>query len=71
MKEKIIGGVSLSDWKKAFANTVAIAIDKDYFSDFLFDDLEFNSNTEEDINYAWKSVEEAFEEIFDLKLRSC
>ena len=29
MKEKIIGGVSLSDWKKAFANTVAIAIDKD------------------------------------------
>ena len=70
MKEKIIGGISLSAWKKAFADTVAIAIDKDYFSDFLFYDLEFNSNTEEDINYAWKCVEEVFEEIFDLKLRS-
>ena len=52
MEEKIIGGVSLSTWKKAFANTVAVAIDKDYFSDTLFYDLEFNSNTEEDIDYA-------------------
>ena len=71
MEEKIIGGVSLSTWKKAFVNTVAVAIDKDYFSDTLFYDLEFNSNIEEDIDYAWKCVEEVFEEIFDLKLRNC
>ena len=71
MKEKLIGGISLSVWKNAFADAVAIAIDKDYFSDTLFFDLDFSNETEKDIEYAWKCVEEAFEEVFGSKLRGC
>lgn len=67
MKEKLIGGISLSVWKKAFAD----AIDKDYFCDILFLDLGFNAKTEKGIRYAWKCVEEAFEEVFGFKLRGC
>jgi len=67
MKEKLIGGISLSVWKRAFAD----AIDKDYFGDTLFFDLDFDAKTEEGINYAWECVEEAFEEVFGFKLKGC
>lgn len=70
MEEKMINNIPLSTWKKAFADTVAIAIDKDYFSDTLFYDLNFSCNTNEEIQYAWECVEEAFKEIFGTNLRS-
>ena len=70
MEEKMINNIPLSTWKNAFAGAVAIAIDKDYFSDILFYDLNFNCNTDEEIQYAWESVEEAFKEVFGTNLRN-
>ena len=74
---KIIGGISLETWKKAFGKAAAIAMDNDYFSDILFFDL-YPSTSEEvaqieeidedaacDIyNEKWDYANEAFEEIF-------
>lgn len=80
MKEKIIGGVSIAEWKKAFASLVRIAMDKDYFSDIMFYKLYPNTAAEaaaiddddEDAqcdvyNEKWEYAYEAFEEIFGEK----
>jgi hypothetical protein len=77
---KIIGGVSIEDWKKAFAQAVANAFDKDDFSDILFFNLYPNTseeaaNIDEDdeeaidevYNSKWTYAYEAFEEVFGLK----
>lgn len=77
MKDKVIGGISLETWKKAFGEAVAIAIDKDYFSDILFFNLYPNTSEEvaqaEEIdedtvcdiyNEKWDYANKAFEEIF-------
>lgn len=77
MEEKVIGGISLTTWKKEFANLVRIAADKDYFSDILYYKLypniaeETAAIDEEDedarcdvYNKKWEYVYKAFEEIF-------
>ena len=77
MKDKIIGGISIERWKTVFAELVADAIDKDYFSDILFFDLYPNVGEEtlaideddEDAicdiyNEKWGYVDEAYEAIF-------
>ena len=77
MKDKVIGGISLETWKKAFGKAAAIAMDNDYFSDILFFDL-YPSTSEEasqveeiDEDAAcykkkkkWNYANEAFEEVF-------
>ena len=76
IKEKEIGGITITDWKSAFAELVRIAIDKDYFSDILY--YELYPNIEEEIkdiedeeeqddiyNAKYDFVYEAFEEIFN------
>lgn len=80
MEEKIIGGVSITEWKKAFASLARIAMDKDYFSDIMFYELFPNTGAEaaaiddddEDAqcdvyNEKWDYAYEAFEEIFGEK----
>ena len=80
MEEKIIGGVSITEWKKAFADLVRIAMNKDYFSDIMFYKLYPNTAAEaaaigdddEDAqcnvyNEKWDYAYEAFEEIFGEK----
>ena len=80
MEEKIIGGDSIAEWKKAFASLVRIAMDKDYFSDIMFYKLYPNTAAEaaaiddddEDAqcdvyNEKWEYAYEAFEEIFGEK----
>ena len=77
MKDKVIGGISLETWKKAFGKAAAIAMDNDYFSDILFFDLYPNASEEvaqiEEIdedaacdiyNEKWNYANEAFEEVF-------
>lgn len=77
MNNKTIGGIPLEKWKDAFAELVAIAIDKDYFSDILFFDLYPGTHEEahaiddddEDAicdiyNEKWNYVDEAYEAIF-------
>lgn len=77
--EKMIGGISIERWKRAFAEAVDIAIDKDYFSDILFFDLYPNTHEEaaavgeeneeladEIYNTKWEFVSEAFKEIFGI-----
>jgi hypothetical protein len=46
MEEKMIGGISISEWKKAFRQLCEIAMDQDYFSDILFYDLYPNTDAE-------------------------
>ena len=80
MEEKIIGGVSITEWKKAFASLARIAMDRDYFSDIMFYELYPNTEAEaaaiddddEDAqcdvyNEKWDYSYEAFEEIFGEK----
>ena len=57
MNEKMIGGIPVSEWRKAFALAVNIAIDQDYFSDTLFYDL--YPNTDEEAAAAEKAADEA------------
>ena len=77
---KTIGGVSIEDWKKAFAQTVINAFGKDDFSDILFFNLYPNTSEEaanvaeddeeaidEVYNSKWTYAYEAFEEVFGLK----
>ena len=77
MKNKLIGGISLAAWKKAFGKAAAIALDNDYFSDILFFVLYPNTSEEaaqvEEIdedaacdiyNEKWNYANEAFEEVF-------
>ena len=80
MNEKMIGGIPVSKWRKAFALAVNIAIDQDYFSDTLFYDLYPNIHEEavalglgddeeaiDDLyNAKWDHVSEAFEEVFGM-----
>ena len=72
MNEKMIGGIPVSKWRKAFAVAVNIAIDQDYFSDTLFYDLYPNIHEEAaalgDSVYGakWNYVSEAFEEVFGM-----
>ena len=68
--EKMIGGIPISKWKLAFANTVKLAIDKDYFTDELEytlypNGLPKDKDGEDDWDYAWRMVDEALKEIFD------
>lgn len=69
--KKEIGGISLDKWKRAFANAVSIAIEKDYFSDIFFFDLYPNIN--EEINKIWyedtsdAAREEAVENLYEKK----
>ena len=76
-QQKVIGGISIERWRKAFAYAASIAMDKDYFSDTLFYDLypgtyeEIDKVEEEDeeaacdiFNEKWAFVDEAFKEIF-------
>ena len=57
MNEKMIGGIPVSEWRKAFAVAVNIAIDQDYFSDTLFYDL--YPNTGEEAAAAERAANEA------------
>lgn len=78
MKEKMIGGISISRWKEAFRAMCEIAMDKDYFSDILFYDLYPNTDAEaaaigdddEDAqcdiyNEKWEYAYEALKEVFN------
>lgn len=77
MEEKMIGGISISRWKAAFRELCEIAMDKDYFSDILFEDLYPNTWEEaaeiededaqcdvyeEKWNYAYEALKEVFKE---------
>ena len=77
---KMVGDISLTTWKEKFADLVRLAIDKDYFSDTLFDELYPNISAEaaaidEDdeeaqcdiYNEKWEYAHKAFEEIFGEK----
>ena len=57
MNEKMIGGIPVSKWRKAFALAVNIAIDQDYFSDILFYGL--YPHTNEEAAAAEKAAKEA------------
>lgn len=53
--------------RKAFAQAVAIAIDKDYFSDILEFDLFPNQlQTPEDYEAAWAQVDKMFIKVFGI-----
>ena len=77
MKEKMIGGISITTWKEIIADLVRLAMNKDYFDDTLFYELYPNTAAEavaideddEDAqcdvyNSKWEYVYKAFEEIF-------
>lgn len=69
--KKEIGGIPLDKWKRAFADAVSIAIQKDYFSDIFFFDLYPNIN--EEINKIWYedtsdvAKEEAVQDLYEEK----
>lgn len=78
-QQKVIGGISVERWRKAFAEAVDIAIEKDYFSDILFFDLypntaeevaamekENKERVDEVYNSKWEVVGEAFKEVFGI-----
>ena len=78
--QKIIGGISIKRWKKAFAAATRMAMEKDYFSDILFFDLypdiheevvKIDENDEDaqcDVyNAKWKYAAEAFKEVFGVE----
>lgn len=75
--QKIIGGISIERWKRAFANAVEIAMDNDYFSDILFFDLYPDTHEEvakidEDAqcdvyNSKWEYANKAFKEVFGVE----
>lgn len=62
MKDKEIGGISINTWRKAFAEAVNIAIEKDYFTDIIEYKLYTNTNTP--WGQIWQEVDEAFKEVF-------
>ena len=71
MEEKMIGGISISRWKAAFRELCEIAMDKDYFSDILFEDLYPNTCEEaaeidgcDFYEEKWNYTREALNEIF-------
>lgn len=56
-------------WREAFARTLAIAIDKDYFDemDFLFPNgIPLDEDGDEDWGLVWNLVDKAFYEIFGI-----
>jgi hypothetical protein len=78
--QKIIGGISIERWKRAFAAAAAIAMDQDYFSDILFFDLypgthEEAAKIDEDdedaqcdvYNSKWEYADKAFKEVFGVE----
>lgn len=65
MKDMIYG-VPREKWLRAFADGVAIAIDKGYFSDTLFFYLYPDGGN--DYGQLMKYTEDAFEEIFGIPL---
>ena len=78
--QKIIGGISVERWKRAFAAVAEIAMDQDYFSDILFFDLypgthEEAAKVDEDAlcnvyNSKWEYADEAFKEVFGIERHS-
>ena len=79
-QQKMIGGISIERWKKAFADAAAIAMDQDCFSDILF--FELYPNIDEEVakideddedaqcdvyNSKWEFVDEAFKEVFGVE----
>ena len=79
-QQKMIGGISIERWKKAFADAAAIAMSHDYFSDILF--FELYPNIDEEVakideddedaqcdvyNSKWEFVDEAFKEVFGVE----
>ena len=61
--EKMIGGISIERWKRAFAEAADIAIDKDYFSDILLFDL--YPNTHDGAAAVGEENEELVDEIYN------
>ena len=58
-------------WNLAFARAVAIAIDKDYFTDEVAFELfpeEWEAGKDEEI---WEEVDKAFKEFFGYDRRKC
>jgi hypothetical protein len=61
--------VPMEKWREAFARTLAIAIDKDYFDeiDFLFPNgVPVDEDGEKDYEAIWYALDEAFYEIFGI-----
>lgn len=59
--------ISKEEWNLAFARAVAIAIDKDYFTDEVAFELfpeEWEAGKYEEI---WEEVDKAFKEVFGCK----
>ena len=56
MNNEMIGGITLEQWKKSFANAVLIAREKDYFSDILF--YELYPGTHEQATALWDAGKE-------------
>lgn len=75
-ENKIIGNISIEEWKRAFGRAVDTAISQDLFSDILFFNLYPNISEEAEklgddeeaiddlYNQKWEYVEEAFKEVF-------
>ena len=69
--KKEIGGIPLDKWKRAFANAVSIAVEKDYFSDILCFDL--YPNLQEEVDKIWYedtsdvAREEAIQNLYEEK----
>jgi hypothetical protein len=78
MENEMIGGITLEQWKKSFANAILIAREKDYFSDILFYDLYPDTHEQAATLYdageydamdalyseKWEYFNEAFKQIF-------
>ena len=61
--------IPMEKWREAFARTLAIAIDKDYFDemDFLFPNgVPLDEDGDEDWGLVWNLVDKAFYEIFGI-----
>lgn len=57
----------IEKWREAFARTLAIAIDKDYFDEINFlypDGAPRSEDGEEDYEAVWYALDEAFYKIF-------
>lgn len=80
--QKIIGGISIERWKRAFAAAAEFAMDNDYFTNILFFDLYPDTDEEvakideddEDAQYdvynsKWEYAEKAFKEVFGVECR--
>lgn len=71
--KKEIGGIPLDRWKRAFADAVSIAIQKEYFSDILYFDL--YPNIKEEVDKIWYedtsdvARKEAIDDLYEEKWR--